>query len=143
MHNKRMHLTSAALRQMMRALTHMSKMEDIEVYVKGNETTQVVSFLNEEIGALSYDCEIDEGHTLFTCNKIAVLINTGIQDGYISVSIKGAEKWSSDVEFARRLVEVLGVTVRCDPGVEFPEISPYSDIFVEINEQGESFLEWG
>ncbi|WP_444909888.1 hypothetical protein [Microbulbifer sp. TRSA005] len=81
----------------------MTKMEDIEVYVKGNETTQVVSFLNEEIGALSCDCEINERYTLFTCNKTAVLINTGIKDGYISVFIKGAEKWNSDVEFARRL----------------------------------------
>jgi hypothetical protein len=111
----------------------MSNSEDIEVYVKGDETTQIVSFLNEEIGALSYDCEIDEGHTLFTCNDAKILINTRIQDGYISIYIKGIEKWASDVELARSMVWALGVTVRCDPGSEFPEISPYSDTFIEIS----------
>jgi hypothetical protein len=121
----------------------MSDSEDIEIYVKGSETEPVVSFLNKEIGTLSYDSKIDEGHVLYTYGDVKVLINTGIQDGYTSVYLKGIVKWKSDVDFARCIVNSLGVKVRCDPGSAYPDVSPYSDIFVEITRQRESLVEWG
>ena len=113
----------------------MSTPEDIEIYIEGSETEQVISFLNKEIGTLSYDSEIYEGHVLYTYGDANVLINTGIQDGYISVYLKGIAKWKSDVDS-------LGVKVRCDPGSEYPNVSSYSDLFVEITQQGESLIEW-
>lgn len=121
----------------------MNDPEDLEIYIEGRETEQVISFLNKEIGTLSYDSEIDKGHVLYTYGDAKVLINTGIQDSYMSVYLKGIEKWKSDVEFARCIVDSLGVTVRCDPGNEYPNVSPYSDLFVEITQQGESLVEWG
>jgi len=92
---------------------------------------------------LSYDSEIDEGHVLYTYGVAKVLINTGIQDGYMSIYLKGIVKWKSDIELARSIVNSLGVKVRCDPGSEYPDVSPYSDLFVEITRQGESLVEWG
>ena len=121
----------------------MSNPEDIEIYVKGSETKHIVSFLNREIGTLSFDSEIDEGHILYTCNDAKILINTEIQDGYVSVYVKGIEKWKSGVELARNIVSALGVIVRCDPGGEYPKVSPYSDTFIEVSLHGESFVEWG
>jgi hypothetical protein len=121
----------------------MKNPEDIEIYIEGNETDQIVSFLNRAIGALSFDSEIDEGHILYTYNDAKILINSGIQDGYISVYLKGVKNWKSDVEFARCIVSALEVTVRCDPGGEYPAVSPYSNTFVEISRQGENLVEWG
>jgi len=121
----------------------MSDPEDIEIYIEGSETEQVVSFLSNEIGILSYDSEIDERHVLYICGDAKVLINTGIQDGYMSIYLKGIKKWKSDIEFARCIVNSLGVKVRCDPGSEYSGVSPYSDLFVEITRQGEGLVEWG
>ncbi|MCP5158614.1 MAG: hypothetical protein H6975_04230 [Gammaproteobacteria bacterium] len=121
----------------------MKSQEDIEIYIEGNETDKIVSFLNKEIGTLSFDSEIDKGHILYTYSDAKILINSGIQYGYISVYLKGLENWKSDIEFARCIVSALEVTVRCDPGSEYPTVSPYSNIFVEISQQGENLVEWG
>jgi hypothetical protein len=103
----------------------------------------VISFLKKEIGTLSYDSGIYEGHVLYTYGDAKVLINTGIQEGYMSGYLKGIVKWKTEVEFARCIVNSLGVKVRCDPRSAYPDVSPYSDLFVEVTRQGESLVEWG
>ena len=120
----------------------MNNQSDREIYVKGLQTEKIISVLSNEIGILNFNSEISENHYLYVGDQIKVLINTGIQDGFISVFIKGVSKWSSDIELGRSFALLPGAIVRCDPGMEYPEVSPYSNIFVEINAETENLIEW-
>ncbi|MCW8932260.1 MAG: hypothetical protein OQL19_18755 [Gammaproteobacteria bacterium] len=99
--------------------------------------------MNETIGTLLFDSELDEGHTLYIHDNIKVLINEGLQERYVSVYIKEANNWSTDIELARDIANKLRVAVRCDPGQDYPNVSPYSNIFVEVTSDGEHLVEWG
>ncbi len=121
----------------------MSNSKDIEIYIKGFEIGQLIDLLTQEIGTLSLDSEIDEGLFVYTVNDAKILINTGIQDGFTSINLKVTNNWQSDVEFARYIAGKTDLIVRCDPGSEYPNVSPYSDTFVEISQQGEHLVEWG
>lgn len=120
----------------------MNNQSDREIYIKGLQKDEIVSVLNNELGTLNFNSEISEGSYLYLGEQMTVLINTRIQDGFISVFIKGVTKWSSDIELARIFALLSGVIVRCDPGMEYPEVSPYSNIFVEIEKETECLIEW-
>lgn len=115
---------------------------DREVYVKGSDKEKIVSLLNKKLNILVFDSEISESYFLYLCDDIRVLINTQIQDDFISVFIKGTDEWSSDLQLARYFLSIPDVLIRCDPGIEYPHVSPYSNVFAEIDSEGERLVEW-
>ncbi|UVH59113.1 hypothetical protein NWF24_06800 [Variovorax paradoxus] len=57
--------------------------------------------------------------------------------------LRGATPWRSHVDFARFLSGALDCQVRCDPGSEHSEISPYSDVFLDVHRGVEKLVTWG
>ncbi len=115
---------------------------DIETYVSGVDADDIVIALSTELNPLVVD-EIDRNRTLCVCGDVTVEINSRIKDGFISVWIRGAAPWKSNVDLARFLSRRLGCCARCDPGSEYPHANPNSDAFLEISSGRETIIEWG
>ena len=121
----------------------MSNDADIEIYVKNGNSESVLKILTAELGPFRFDCEIGKGHNLYLSGNVKLLLNEEIQGGYLGVWLRGPNHWKTDVELARFLSKHLRLPVRCDPGSEYPEVSPYSYVFLEISNETETLVEWG
>lgn len=115
---------------------------DIEAYVLGVDPDALIQALNSQLGALYFDCDVDAKQKLYVSGDLKLLINSGIQDDFVSVWIRGNARWKTNVELARFLSERLGCLARCDPGSEYPNVSPHSDTFLEISNGKETLIEW-
>ncbi len=92
----------------------------IEAYVKSDDAKSVLKVLSAELGEFALDCEIDSGQCLYLSGDVKLLVNENIQDGYLSVWLRGTNHWKTDVQLARFLSRNLKLPVRCDPGADYP-----------------------
>jgi hypothetical protein len=74
---------------------------------------------------------------------VRLLLNKQIQDSYLSVWLKGSDHWKKYVELGRILSKYLNLPVRCDPGAEYPRVSPHLNIFLEISKGAEKLVNRG
>lgn len=115
---------------------------DVEAYAKTDDTDAVVSLLSSNIGPLrSSDSPGDEPR-IYQFADVYVVLWSG-EGGFLSVWVRGSTTWPSCPALGRHLAAGLGCVVRCDPGNEFPEVSPYSNLFLEIEGDKERLVPWG
>lgn len=123
-------------------MMEIDRPKNIEVYVAGNDPAPLLAFLENRLGSLAFEAAIVEGHDQYSCDSVKVFINRNIDTAYISIYIIGAINWSSDIDLARDMAKKLNVTVRCDPGAAYPDVSPHSSTFVEVSNEGEHLVAW-
>jgi len=115
---------------------------DIEVFAKTGNTNAVVSLLSRSIGPLTSSGSPDDEPQIYQHGSASVVLQFS-EDGFLSVWVRGSTAWSSCCALGRHLAKELRCVVRCDPGNEFPEVSPYSNVFLEIKGDKESLVSWG
>jgi hypothetical protein len=118
------------------------KSEDVEAYAKTSDIDAVVSLLSRSIGALRSSDSPEAGPRIYDAGSVSVVLWPR-EDGFLSVWVRGNTIWSSSPTLGRHLARELCCLVRCDPGDEFPDVSPYSNVFLEIEGGKESLVPWG
>lgn len=115
---------------------------DIEVYVLNATHEDILAAVEGVVGPFVRNYDFPEDQFLYILDS-RVLIISPAEDDFLSVYMRGDGHWSCDLELARYLSSELKKVVRCDPGSSFPDVSPYSNVFVEISEHEEILVEWG
>lgn len=113
----------------------------VDAYVFGADPDSVARIISTAIGS-PFTCECVADFRFYEIAECQLVVNPG-EDGYFSYSLVDCNLWGNDVEFARFLARSTCQSVRCDPGSTFPEVSPYSDTFLQIENGLESLIEWG
>ncbi len=113
--------------------------KDVEAFVFGPSLEVVVAAIGTAIGTLAPE-DVLEGIHFYKVNE-SILVAQSSYAGSISYYLRNCDYWETDVDFARFLAKEVGGRVLCDPGSKFPEVSPYSDTFLEIEDGKESLIE--
>lgn len=114
---------------------------DIEAYAKA-EAGAVVSVLSKVIGPFGAADASGDDPMVFEFRGASVVV-WAIEGGFLSVWVRGKTPWSTCVGLGRFLAKELHCTVRCDPGAEFPDLSPHANVFLEIEADSERLTAWG
>jgi hypothetical protein len=118
-----------------------SEQVGVEAYAKA-DATAIIAVLSKLIGPLEAT-ESSNNDPLVFGNESTSVVLWESEDGFVSVCVRGSAEWASSAVLGRFLAAELHCTVRCDPGAEFPDVSPYSNVFLEIEEDGERLVAWG
>lgn len=119
-----------------------SGQREIEAYVNTSDERAIVSLLSSTIGELQTDSPPTDSLRLYSHKGISVVL-TPSEDDFFSVWIRGSTYWSSSPALGRYLACNLRCIVRCDPEDEFPDLSPHSNVFLQIKDDTESLVTWG
>ncbi|MGW8391381.1 hypothetical protein [Pseudoduganella sp. HUAS MS19] len=114
-------------------------MNDLEVYVWGPTRDTVIAAIESVVGAFTAVDSIEDMR-FYKAGEYVLTVQPSYGDS-TSYYLCGCDWWRTDVEFARFLAKEVGGKILCDPGATFPEISPYSDIFLAIENGKETLVE--
>ena len=119
-------------------------MHDVEAYARTADEPAVVALLSTVLGPLAEDDSLPGGGPrIFDAQGNITVVLQPSDGGYLSVWIRHSDHWPSSPALGRFLARHLRCVVRCDPEREFPEVSPYSDLFLQIDGDVESLVVWG
>jgi hypothetical protein len=119
-----------------------TEQRDIEAYAKTSSAGAVVSLLSRTIGQLRSKSPPEDALQIYEFEGVCVVLQPS-EDGFLSVWVRGSNAWSSCSDLGRHLANELRCVVRCEPGRQFPAVSPQSDVFLEIEGSRESLISWG
>jgi len=118
----------------------MKRQSDIEIYVKGCPNDVLVAWIEKIFGKLKR--VPDTSYMIIYDSEVCRIIITPSDYSFTSVNFCSAETpWATHVDCGRQAVRDLNCIVHCDPGQNFPEVDPLSDIFLEISADGERLVE--
>ena len=120
----------------------MSDEPDLEAYLADVEPADIIRLLNEAAGPFVADGANDGELQVFSCGTSKLVITLNMQGGFISVWLRGKPRWRSDADFARFLAAALKCRALCDPGADYPQVDPHSDVFLDIKDGGERLIVW-
>jgi hypothetical protein len=116
----------------------MMQQFEVEATVFGVVPQVIASLLGSVIGELVLQ---DGAPNLFLYSRDEVVLVIVVQDqNTLSVCLRGKWQWQSSPAFARYLSQRLCCRTLCDPGAEFPDVDPASDIFLEVSHGSERLL---
>ncbi len=115
---------------------------DIEVYIKDGEIQPILQILVDHFGVFSFDSKLGDGISLYVTENIKLIFTEKVEDDFLSVLLKNADDWKSSAEFARFLSGRIVNLIRCDPGIDFPNVNPYSEVFLEVDNGKETLIDW-
>lgn len=116
-----------------------STQADVVAYVHDCEAAAVLDLLSASVGVFEQVGEIESDLAIYSAGPFTLVLEPG-ENNYTSVWLRGPAPWQTCVSFARHLAAQLGKVVLCDPGDEFPDVSVYSDTFLEIGPGGERLV---
>ena len=119
-----------------------NKPNEAEAFVRMPDEAPLIAALVLDVGLLVPDSRNNSDLRIYECGRVALVVMPS-EDDFLSISLHGATRWNSDVDFARFVAGALDCQVRCDPGSEFPEVSPYSNIFLNLQKGKETLVAWG
>ncbi len=116
---------------------------EIEIYVRGCALEPLLAFVRSLVGPLREPHDAGAALIYATASG-SVTVTPSIEDGpFMGVCISPPPaNCASDVDCARMAARELGCVVRCDPGLEFPQVPEWSDTFLEIEGAQERLVEW-
>ncbi len=109
-------------------------------YVFGSEIDDVLEEISSVLGKLVFVERIEE-YQFYDIGSYRLTVEPSAS-GFTSFMIARCEIWQNDVELARFLGKTIRRRIRCDPGVTFPEVNPYSDVFLQIEDGQEELINW-
>lgn len=114
---------------------------DIEAYAKTRDHEALLALLATVIGPLERDDDLPEEYGLRVYKPGAmIIVLQAMDDGLLSVWVRGASPWPSSPALGRFLAARLHCLVRCCLDGEYPEISPYAGVFLQIEGDVESLV---
>jgi hypothetical protein len=105
---------------------------DLEVYLAGVAPVDIIRLLNEASGPFVL--------RVYTCGNSKPVITSNMQDGFVSVWLRGESRLAVRRRFCPVHRRTLKCRVRCDPGADFPHVDPRSDVFLDIDGQSETLI---
>ena len=120
----------------------MSSEPDFEACLAGVGPVAIIRLLNEAVGLFIADGTNDDKLQVFTRGSSRLVITPNMNDGFISVWLRGEPRWRSDADFARFLAAALTCRARCDPGADYPHVDVRSDVFLDIEDGSETLVVW-
>lgn len=106
---------------------------DIEAFAKTSDRDAVLSLLATVIGPLERSDDLPEDDDLRVYKPDGmIIVLQAMEDGLLSVWVRGASPWPSSPALGRFLAAQLHCLVLCCPETEYPEISPYAGVFLQI-----------
>jgi hypothetical protein len=114
----------------------------IDVFVRHGKIDAIVQLLAQNIGLFTHESSWEDGCHKYSCGSVGIIFTEKVDDIYLGVWLHGAEQWDSHIAFAHFLSNALHCAVRCEPGVGYADISPYSDVFVEVDNGQERLVNW-
>jgi hypothetical protein len=125
----------------MSAHTH----RDIEVRIDDCDETALLAVLRESLGDFHRDPSFtgEAGSMAMYAFADAQLFLQRADDGTHSVMLHGTLPWPHDVALAQHLFSRLKKRIVCDPGSSYPEVHPLSDLFLQIDANGERIIHIG
>jgi hypothetical protein len=120
----------------------LNREPDLEAYLAGVAPADIIRLLTDAVGPFVADGTNDGELQVFSCGNSKLVITPDMQDGFTSVWLRGEPRWRSDVDFARFLAAALKCQARCDPGADYPQVDPRSDVFLDIKDGGETLIIW-
>jgi hypothetical protein len=114
---------------------------EVEAFVKASGIHAVILLLSNVIGPMKTDDLSVSELQVYEYEGVKVRLQQS-EDGFISVWVSGSELWPSSPTFGRYLAAELSCVVRCDQEQEFPEVSPQSSVFLQIEGNRESLITW-
>lgn len=113
-------------------LSEFAEKDVIEIWVEGGAIEALTEFVGEEFGDQArFDTEV-EGLRVLVVESTSVVIHFPGGD-YTSCWIRGPVRWKTSVQLAREYAAKRGGKILCDPGLEFPQVHPLSDGFLQIH----------
>lgn len=119
----------------------MRSMNEVAAYAGTADAGAVIAAVSGVVGVLTVDDVGVDSVSLYTSGDIVLVLRDGA-DGFLDVAVYGSDAWTSLIAFARFLAKALHCTVRCDPGDAFPQVSPYSSVFLQIDGNAECLVDW-
>lgn len=118
----------------------MSDSHGIEIYVSGCAQEQLIAWVDRLIGPLG-EPEDAGDTTIYSGRRGSVFITPDEAGQFTSLYFPSKyTPWSTHAECARQAARELGGTVVCDPGEEFPEVDPFSPVFLEVQGDTERLI---
>ncbi|QQS06946.1 MAG: hypothetical protein IPK50_08620 [Fibrobacterota bacterium] len=105
--------------------------DDIEIYVEGDAIEALTEYVLEEFGSDLRTTHDDDGFRILETEATKVLIQFPSGD-CTCCWIRGPARWKTSAELARAFGAKRGGKILCDPGLDYPEIHPLSDGFLQI-----------
>lgn len=116
----------------------MSGPSGIEIAIHDCPSGQLLAWLSEVAGPLGI--ATDAGSATVYSTHLGAIVVQPLAGGAGSTSVwfnAPDLPWPSDVALARLASRALGCAVVCDPGSEYPEVDPFSPVFLEVSPGGE------
>ena len=114
---------------------------EVEAFVRTDDLCAIAKHIESMVGEPQDDGQWAGGAWIFA-NATASVVLQPSADGYTGIWVRGSARWPSSPAFARFLSARLRCAVRCDPESEYPDVSPYSDVFLHIEDEIESLVGW-
>ena len=70
---------------------------------------------------------------IYSCSLGKVIVTSNDEDSFVEASFLTSGLWKTSAECARQAARELRCKVHCDPGADYPEVDPYSDVMLEID----------
>lgn len=110
----------------------------IEILVRDVPPDRLAGWLSGVVGPLGRPTEAGESVVYRTRFGPVVVSSVVDRPGSASVWFNAAEwPWSSSAACARQAARALRCSVLCDPGTEYPDVDPLSDVMLEVSADGE------
>lgn len=122
----------------MSARTHRT----IEVRIDDGDEAALLAALRESLGECHHDpSSLGESPSLALYTFAdAQLFLQRLDNGTHIVMLHGTLPWPHDAALARHLFSRLEKRIVCDPGISYHEIHPLSDLFLQIDADGERIV---
>jgi len=94
---------------------------------------RVVKWIGSVVGTLDEDTRIGDDVFIYSCPLGKVIVTANNEDSFVEVSFGTPGIWKTGAECARQAARELRCKVHCDPGADYPEVDPLSDVMLEID----------
>lgn len=110
----------------------MEATSDIGIYID-RPVEQVVKWISSVVGPLNEDTRIGNHVFIYSCSLGKVIVTSNDEDSFVEVTFFTPGIWKTGAECARQAARELRCKAHCDPGADYPEVDPYSDVMLEID----------
>jgi hypothetical protein len=108
----------------------------------------LIAWLNKVVGPLEIANSL-VGTTFYSSSLGPIVVTSWTEEGsfeeesFIEVNVflnTPTPSWATHADFGRQAAREMTCVVQCEPDENYPEVHPLSDVFLEINGDGERLI---